>query len=126
VPRGAEISRRRILEVIYICENGCKRQALPKEYGNWHVIYTRINRRSKSGVPERVFLLAARDARPTGRAVDAVSPDPAAVKVRPGGTGALKKRAPSDRQDGRRADGRDTPDGEESARTGNARLAGRE
>ena len=29
---------------LYIIENGCKRRALPKEYGNRHTIYVRFNR----------------------------------------------------------------------------------
>jgi hypothetical protein len=63
---------------------------LPEKFGARHVIYTRINRRAKSGVLERVFL-AMRDARLIGHAIDAVSPDPTAVKAHPDGTGALKK-----------------------------------
>ena len=31
-------------------------RALPKEYGNWHTIYVRMNRWSKSGVLDKVFL----------------------------------------------------------------------
>ena len=30
--------------VLYAIENGCKWGALPKEFGNWHNIYTRFNR----------------------------------------------------------------------------------
>ena len=40
---------------LYICENGCKWGRLPKEYGNWHVIYKRFNRRVKDGITERLF-----------------------------------------------------------------------
>ena len=41
--------------LLYICENGCKWRALPKEYGNWHVIYKRFNRWGKDGIIERLF-----------------------------------------------------------------------
>ncbi len=27
--------------LLYIIENGCKRRALPTEYGNWHTIYVK-------------------------------------------------------------------------------------
>jgi transposase len=41
--------------LLYICENGCKWRKLPKEYGNWHVIYKRLNRWVKDGVIMRLF-----------------------------------------------------------------------
>ena len=41
--------------LLYVVENGCKWRALPKEYGNWHTIYVRMNRWSKNGVLDRVF-----------------------------------------------------------------------
>jgi transposase len=92
VQRGnVKISNRLILEaLIYICTNGCKWRALPKEYGNWHVIYVRLNRWAKQGVLERVFT-AMRDTRLIGRVIDVVSLDSTAVKVHPDGMGALKK-----------------------------------
>ena len=42
--------------VLYIVENGCKWESLPKEYGDWHVIYVRTNRWAKKGVLQAVFL----------------------------------------------------------------------
>ena len=33
--------------VLYIVENGCNWRSLPKEYGDWHVIYVRVNRWAK-------------------------------------------------------------------------------
>ena len=44
-----------IRALLYICENGCKWRRLPKEYGNWHVIYKRFNRWVKDGIIERLF-----------------------------------------------------------------------
>ena len=41
--------------ILYVAENGCKWRALPKQYGNWHTIYVRMNRWSKRGVLDKVF-----------------------------------------------------------------------
>lgn len=41
--------------LLYICENGCKWRRLPKEYGNWHVIYKRFNRWVKAGIIDKLF-----------------------------------------------------------------------
>ena len=55
--KAAKISNLDVLNaVLYIAENGCKWRSLPKEYGDWHVIYVRINRWAKKSVLERVFL----------------------------------------------------------------------
>ena len=41
--------------LLYVAEQGCKWRGLPKSFGNWHTIYTRMNRWSKAGVLDRVF-----------------------------------------------------------------------
>ncbi len=41
--------------IVYVAEQGCKWRGLPKRFGNWHTIYTRMNRWSKSGVLDRIF-----------------------------------------------------------------------
>jgi transposase len=41
--------------LLYIVEHGCKWRELPKHFGDWHTIYTRINRWSKAGVLDRAF-----------------------------------------------------------------------
>ena len=41
--------------LLYVAEHGCKWRGLPKHFGNWHTIYTRMNRWSKAGVLDRVF-----------------------------------------------------------------------
>ncbi|MDR1190840.1 MAG: transposase [Verrucomicrobiales bacterium] len=41
--------------MLYVLENGCKWRQLLREYGNWHTLYTRMNRWSKKGVLARVF-----------------------------------------------------------------------
>jgi transposase len=76
--------------ILYVAENGCKWRSLPKRFGNWHTIYTRLNRWSKNGVLERVFeqLQLSQIIRVT---IEAMSLDSTIVKVHPDGTGALKK-----------------------------------
>ena len=41
--------------ILYVAEHGCKWRGLPKRFGNWHTVYMRMNRWSKSGVLDRVF-----------------------------------------------------------------------
>ena len=76
--------------LLYVVENGCKWRGLPKEFGNWHTIYTRMNRWSKAGVLDRIFarlqeeqILAIR--------IEQVCLDSTTIKVHPDGTGAPKK-----------------------------------
>ena len=40
--------------ILYVAEHGCKWRGLPARFGNWHTLYTRMNRWSKNGV-HRVF-----------------------------------------------------------------------
>ena len=55
--KPAKISNMEVLNaVLYVVENGCKWRRLPKEYGDWHVIYVRVNRWAKKGVLQTVFL----------------------------------------------------------------------
>jgi len=76
--------------ILYVAEHGCKWRGLPKRYGNWHTIYTRMNRWSKSGVLDRVFE-QLQQAQVVRIKIEAVSLDSTIVKVHPDGTGALKK-----------------------------------
>lgn len=80
--------------ILYVAEQGCKWRGLPTRFGNWHTIYTRMNRWSKAGVLNRVFteLQKRKIIRVT---VESVSLDSTIVKVHPDGTGALKKTADS-------------------------------
>jgi transposase len=75
--------------ILYVAENGCKWRALPKRFGNWHTIYTRMNRWAKAGVLDQLFekLQAEQLIRIK---IEAVSLDSTIVKVHPDGTGALK------------------------------------
>ena len=76
--------------ILYVAENGCKWRAVPKRFGNWHTIYTRMNRWAKNGTLERVFE-ALQLAQIIRLKVEAMSLDSTIVKVHPDGTGALKK-----------------------------------
>jgi len=76
--------------ILYVAEQGCKWRGLPKRFGNWHTIYTRMNRWSKNGVLDDVFEKLQREQLVRIR-VEAVSMDSTIVKVHPDGTGALKK-----------------------------------
>lgn len=94
VQRGnVSISNFAVLQaILYVAENGCKWRALPKRFGNWHTIYTRMNRWAKAGVLNKIF--AELQKKEIIRVkVEAVSLDSTIVKVHPDGTGALKKTA---------------------------------
>src|SRR5438045_6087193 len=80
--------------LLYVVEHGCKWRGLPKHLGNWHTIYTRMNRWSKAGVLDRVFARLQQE-QILAIKFEAVSLDSTTVKVHPDGTGALKKRARS-------------------------------
>ena len=79
--------------ILYVAEQGCKRRGLPCRFGNWHTVYTRMNRWSKSGVLDRVFEQLQR-AGIIKVKLQVVSMDSTIVKVHPDGAGALKKLAP--------------------------------
>jgi transposase len=80
--------------VLYVAEHGCKWRGLPKRFGNWHTIYTRMNRWSKNGTLDRVFEKLQLEQIVRIR-IEAFSLDSTTVKVHPAGTGALKKTDPS-------------------------------
>ena len=75
--------------ILYVAERGCKWRGLPKRFGNWHTIYTRMNRWAKSGVLDAVFEKLQREQLLRIR-IEAVSMDSTSVKVHPDGTGRLK------------------------------------
>src|ERR1700761_2164511 len=58
VQRGnVRLSNLQVLNaVLYVAEQGCKWRGLPKRFGRWHTIYTRMNRWSKNGVRARLDL----------------------------------------------------------------------
>jgi transposase len=79
--------------LLYVAEHGCKWRGLPKRFGNWHTIYTRMSRWSKSGVLDKVFEKLQMEQIIRIR-IEAFALDSTSVKVHPDGTGALKKTAP--------------------------------
>src|SRR5277367_3261115 len=79
--------------ILFVAENGCKWRSLPKRFGNWHTIYTRMNRWAKAGVLDRLFEELQREQLIRIK-IEAVSLDSTIVKVHPDGTGALKKTDP--------------------------------
>ena len=83
--------------LLYVAEHGCKWRGLPRHFGNWHTVYTRMNRWSKAGVLDRIFTRLQQEQILAVR-IECVALDSTTIKVHPDGTGALKKagRRPSD------------------------------
>ena len=90
--------------ILYVAEHGCKWRGLPPRFGNWHTVYTRMNRWSKNrwsknrwsknrwsknGVLDQVFEHLQRE-QIVRIKIEAVALSSATVKVHPDGTGALK------------------------------------
>ena len=89
--KPAKISNLDILNaLLYLIENGCKWRSLPKEFGDWHVIYVRVNRWAKKGILEKIFLKLQQMGIIQIK-VQVISLDSTCIKVHPDGTGALKK-----------------------------------
>lgn len=78
--------------ILYMAENGCKWRALPKRYGRWHTVYTRMNRWAKLGVLDRIFAELQKNQFVRIK-IETVALDSTCIKVHPDGTGALKKTA---------------------------------
>ena len=91
---NVSLSNRQVLNaILYVLEHGCKWRGLPARFGNWHTVYTRMNRWSKNGVLDRVFAgLQEKEILKVG--LEVVSLDSTIVKVHPDGMGALEKTAP--------------------------------
>jgi len=87
---NVKIDNRDILNaLLYRCKNGCSWRDLPREFGNWHVIYMRFSRWAKNGVLERIYAVLSEDGllHTNVYALDSTS-----VKVHPDAFGCLKKR----------------------------------
>jgi transposase len=78
--------------ILDVAEQGGTWRGLPKRFGNWHTISTRMNRWSKSGVLDRV-VAQLQHAQIIRVKIEAGAVDRTLVKVHPDGTGALKKPA---------------------------------
>ena len=96
--------------LLYVAGQGCKWRGLPAHFGKWHAVYTRMTRWSKNGVIQRVFAELQR-AQIVGIKVEAVALERTIIKVHPAGTGALKKRAASQREVPRRLEHQDSSGG---------------
>ena len=95
---NVSLSNQQVLNaILFVAEHGCKWRGLPKSLGNWHTIYTRMNRWTKAGVLDRVFARLQQE-QIIAIKFEVVSLDSTTVKVHPDGTGALKKQGhkPSD------------------------------
>ena len=81
--------------ILYRCKNGCSWRDLPKEFGNWHVIYMRFSRWTQNGVFDRVYEVLCEEGlqNVTEYGLDATS-----VKVHPDAFGCLKKRQTGNRK----------------------------
>ena len=85
--KPAKISNLEVLNaVLYVVENGCKWRRLPKEYGDWHVIYVRVNRWVKKGVLQEAFA-HLQQLGMIQIQVNVVSLDSTCIKVHPDGMG---------------------------------------
>ena len=73
--------------LLYVAEQGCKWRGLPKRFGNWHTLYTRMNRWSKNGVLDRVFEQLQQE-QIVRIKIESVKLDSTTVKVHPDGMGA--------------------------------------
>ena len=79
--------------LLFVAEHGYKWRGVPKRFGPWHTIYTRMNRWSKNGVLDHIFEQLQRE-QIVRIKIEAVKMDSTIVKVHPDGTGALKKTDP--------------------------------
>ena len=81
VQRGnVSVSNLQVLNaILYVAEHGCKWRGLPTRFGNWHTIYTRMNRWSKNGVLDRAFEQLQRE-RIVRIQLEAVSLDSASMR----------------------------------------------
>jgi transposase len=90
---NVRISNLQVLNaILYVAEHGCKWRGLPKRFGNWHTIYTRMSRWAKAGVLDRIFVALQRE-QIIRIKIEAMSLDSTMIKVHPDGAGARKKTA---------------------------------
>ena len=78
--------------ILYVAEHGCKWRGLPKDFGNWHTVYTRMKRWNEAGVLTKIFEQLQKE-QMVGVEIKVVSLDSSTIKVHPDGCGARKKMA---------------------------------
>lgn len=76
--------------ILFVAENGCKWRAHPTRFGNWHTIYTRMNRWAKKGDLDRIFTLLQEKGMIKMK-LEVIYLDSTSIRVHPHGAGALKK-----------------------------------
>ena len=74
--------------ILFVAEQGCNWRGLPKRFGNWHTIYTRMNRWSKAGVLDRIFA-KLQEEQIVRIKIEAVSLDNTIGNVHPAGAGPV-------------------------------------
>ena len=74
--------------IIYRCKNGCSWRDLPKEFGNWYVIYMRFSRWTQNGVFARIYAALSEAGL---QQVTVYGLDSTSVQVHPDAFGCLKK-----------------------------------
>jgi len=79
--------------VLYVAENGCKWRALPREFGNWHTVYTRLKRWAEHGVLECLFVALQKE-KLIKISVTCIGLDSTSIKVHPDAGGCFKKNGP--------------------------------
>ena len=85
---NVSVSNLRVLNaILYVAEQDCNWRDLPKRFGNWHTVYTRMNRWSKRGVLDRVFAQLQRD-RIVSIRIEAAAPERTDIDAHPDVTGA--------------------------------------
>jgi len=82
-----------IKALLYIVKEGCSWRGLPKEFGNWHVVYKRYINWEEKGIILKIFKeLAGKDINEINENT-VLCLDSTTVKVHPNAQGALKKTA---------------------------------
>jgi transposase len=103
---NVKIANRDMLNaLIYRCKNGCSWRDLPKEFGNWHVVYVRFSRWAKNGVFASIYAAMCEEGL---QGADVYALDSTSVKVHPDAFGCLKKRQTVGREVARRAKHQDS------------------
>jgi Putative transposase of IS4/5 family (DUF4096) len=54
---NVSVTNLRVLNaILHIVESNCSWRRLPRSFGHWHTVYTRVRRWAQSGVLDRVFI----------------------------------------------------------------------
>lgn len=83
-------STRQVVDgILYVLSSGCSWRQLPKEYGNWHTVYTRFKRWSEAGIFGKMIHELHKK-----KVIDmnVVFLDSTTVRAHQSASGALKKR----------------------------------